>query len=71
MDEDIYVYLISFPRGTTHEAVLPCADGYTVYIDDRLGREGQLEAYKHALKHINRTDFEKSDVNEIELEAHE
>ena len=69
--DNIYVYFVSLPATTIHEIVLPCCDGYTIYIDDRLSHEQQVAAYRHALEHIRRNDFEKVDVDEIEHEAHE
>jgi len=50
--------------------VCPCINGYTIYIDDKLSPEGRRDAYRHALYHITNHDFEKSDVNSIEIEAH-
>lgn len=67
--DDVYVYLVKLPRGI-REAVTPCADGYTVYIDNRLDSTAQRAAYEHAIKHIRRGDFERYDVREIEREAH-
>lgn len=66
----IYVYYVQFPSTTTHEAVVPCVDGYTVYIDVRLGRNARIEAFNHALGHIKRGDFERENVQEIETIAH-
>lgn len=68
--DNIYVYFIKFPSLRQHEAIVPCFDGYTVYIDERLGYEQQREAYRHAIKHIRENDFEKEDVDEIEINAH-
>ena len=50
--------------------VTPCLAGYTIYINDKLSPEGRREAYRHALHHIVNNDFEKTDVNKIEVEAH-
>ena len=69
MADDIYVYLRPLPEGI-NELVMPCADGYTVYIADRLDQEHQMKAYEHALRHIANNDFDKSDVQEIEAAAH-
>ena len=66
----VFVYHVPLPDGVS-EVVLPCPDGHTVYIDDRLGYEARIEAYRHALRHIKNRDFEKCDVQEIEAEAHE
>lgn len=70
MDDDIYVYLIELPDGVK-EAVLACNGGYTVYIDPRQSKAGCLRSYQHALKHIMNHDFEKTDVQSIESQAHE
>ena len=69
MADDIYVYLRPLPEGI-NELVMPCADGYTVYIADRLDQEHQWKAYEHALRHIANNDFERTDVQEIEAIAH-
>ncbi len=45
-------------------------DSYTILLNSRLSHERQLEAYNHALKHIHASDFEKTDVNQIEFDAH-
>ena len=67
--DNIYTYLVDLPCGIK-EAVLTCADGYTIYISTRLSKEAQIEAYNHAMKHINNEDWNKTDVNQIELDAH-
>lgn len=69
MRDDIYVYFISLPD-KIHEVVLPCEDGYTVYIDINLDEKGRIDAYNHALRHVTNNDFEKEDVQEIEFDAH-
>jgi hypothetical protein len=68
MDE-LYVYYVDLP-GKIHEMVTPCYDGYTIYIADRLDEIGQRKAYCHALRHIYNGDFNKTDVQSIEWEAH-
>ena len=68
MDE-IYIYTVPLPAGC-NEAVLPCSDGYTIYINDGLDHAGRIKALKHALKHIGNRDFDKCDVQRIEDEAH-
>lgn len=70
MKEEIFVYHIPLPDGI-HEMVLPCPDGYTVYIDEGLTYEERIREYLHAKNHIRSRDFEKSDVQEIEAESHE
>ncbi len=45
-------------------------DSYTILLNSRLSHERQLECYLHAINHIQSNDFEKSNSNIIELEAH-
>lgn len=66
---DIYVYIVDLP-GRVDEMVTPCLDGYTVYLNARLSYAGRVEAYHHAIRHIERNDFENDDVQKIEEEAH-
>ena len=54
------------------EHVIANSDGsYTVLINSRLTHERQQEAYSHAMKHIERKDFEKTDADNVELIAHD
>ena len=69
MTDDIYTYLIDIP-GKINEMVLPCVDGYTVYIDKKLDHDSQLRAYEHALKHIENSDFQKTNATLLEVYAH-
>lgn len=72
MNRDVYVYIIDMPP-KVHEMVTPCVDGgYTVYLNARLSYAGRVKAYHHAMKHIDRHDFESEEsVQEIETRAHE
>lgn len=67
--DSIFTYFVKLPPGID-EVVMPCLDGYTVYIDANLSEQKQLEAYAHAMHHIRNHDFERADVQEIESEAH-
>lgn len=67
--DDIFLYFVKLPEGI-EEVVMPCIDGYTVYIDPTLSYHQQIEAYNHALRHIKNHDWEKHDVQKIEYEAH-
>lgn len=69
MTDDVYVYMQPLPYGLK-SFVTPCADGYTVYIDPRLDPESQMKAYRHELEHIEKNDFERKDVQGIEVGAH-
>lgn len=66
---DIYVYIVDLPE-RVDEMVTPCLDGYTVYLNARLSYAGRVKAYHHAIRHIERNDFENDDVQKIEEEAH-
>jgi hypothetical protein len=66
---DIFTYLVELPDGI-NEAVLSCVGGYTVYIDPRQSNDGMKRSYEHALHHIQNVDFEKSNVQQIESQAH-
>ena len=66
---DVYVYEVDI-HGKVSEAVVPCIDGYTVYINRNLPRNRRISALEHAVRHILRGDFEKPDAGEIEVENH-
>ena len=73
MTPDVNVILLDFGRDTvSREVVTENTDGdYTIFINSRLSRNLQLEAYDHAMKHIRENDFEKADVQMIEHYAHQ
>lgn len=66
----IFTYIVSLPSGV-NEAVMACADGYTIYINEDLSSIGRKKAFVHAMKHIDRNDFYRGDVQQIEAEAHQ
>ncbi len=70
---DVYVHLIDFPNTSVNEAVTHNDDGsYSIFINAKLNKEKQQNAYAHAMKHIENLDFEKNEtsVNSIEAYAH-
>ena len=69
--DNIYIYLVKLPPGI-NEAVLPCEDGYTVYLDERLMGEDLIRAYDHAMEHIDNGDCwnETMSAGEKEQRAH-
>ncbi len=69
--DNIYVYLVKLPHGIT-EAVLPCIDGYTIYIEESLTEEEMIRAYDHAIAHIDNGDFynEGMSASEKEMRGH-
>ena len=67
--DNVYVYIVDLPD-RVDEMVAPCIDGYTVYLNARLSCAGRVKAYHHAIRHIERNDWEKDNVQEIEKDAH-
>ena len=68
--DNVYTYIVNLPP-KFKEVVLPCADGYTVYIASWLDRSGRIKAFKHALTHIKHNDFNSTrDIQTIERCAH-
>ena len=66
-----YIYLKEMP-GYCHELVSQNKDGsYTIVINNCLCREQQLEAYYHAMRHIEGEHFDiAGNVQELETNAH-
>ena len=67
--ESVYVYEVKLPKGIKEMVSPDAEDGYTIYINRRLSDPDKMKAYRHALRHCMR-DFERSDVQEIESDAH-
>lgn len=67
--DDIYVYVVDMPT-TAAEMVMPCTGGYTIYLNAKLTQEERVKAYRHALRHVERNDWEREDVQQIESETH-
>ena len=67
--DDIFVYIVDMPPGAA-EMIIPCLDGYTIYLNARLSHKERVNAYLHALRHVERQDWEHDDVQQIEMEAH-
>ena len=66
----MYVYLKEMP-GYCHEMVSQNEDGsHTIIVNSILSREQQIEAYLHALKHIQYGHFDCGTADEVEREAH-
>lgn len=53
--------------------VTPCTCGYTIYLNARKSYSDRVEAYLHALRHIENGDFDYDNtktVSEMEMIAH-
>ncbi len=56
---------------TVNEAITENEDGsYTIFVNNELCQAKRFLAIEHAFRHIMGDDFSKSDVQEIEAEAH-
>ena len=69
---NIFVYFVLLPKGI-NEAVVSGVDQFTVYINRNLSESKRLEAYNHAMKHIEMGHFDidcDKDVQRVEYEAH-
>ena len=67
--DDIFVYLVDLPPKVA-EMITPCENGFTIYLNARLSYQDRIKAYMHALRHVERNDWTKEDVQQIEREAH-
>ena len=69
---DVFVEIIDFGDLKGSEMVTPNPDGsYTILVNARKSFEAQQESVLHALGHIERNDFEKENVQQIEAVAHQ
>lgn len=67
---DINVILLNDANGVPGSVWHNSDDSYTIFIDARLGTEKQKEVFQHEINHIINGDFEKTDIQQIEAEAH-
>lgn len=69
--DNINIFLIDFGRSNPAATSTLNEDGtYTIFINSRCSWHHQRLGCYHELYHILNNDFQKYDVNEIELEAH-
>ena len=66
---NIVVYMNKFPVNAC--TTLNEDGSYTIFINASLSDKKKMECYLHELFHINNDDFFKSDVQEIEKNAHD
>lgn len=71
-EKDVYVELVDFGDTPGSEVVTENDDGsYTILLNARYSYERQVEACRHACRHIEGNDFEKTEVQEIEKDCHD
>lgn len=68
--DNIYVYPHDLELGIYEQVIQNPDDSFTILLNSRYNHETQVEAYLHTLEHIRCRDFEKTDVQQIEAEAH-
>lgn len=72
--DDIHVYINGEMPTGAKEMVSPNLDGtYTILINGKLSRKDQVNAFWHAVRHIDNNDFERVEtlgIQKIEVQAH-
>lgn len=68
--EYINVQFLDMDTKIPEHLVLNKDGSYTVFINARLSYDKQREAYAHAMRHIKNNDFDKTNADEIEYDAH-
>ena len=70
MMEEINVQLLNMDTKIPEHLVKNADDSYTIFLNARLSQESRVKSYYHALRHIQKQDFEKQNVQDIEIQAH-
>ena len=66
----VNVVIMNMEHGM-HEMIVSNHDGsYTVFLNARDSNERRMKSYQHAMRHLERNDYEKDSVQQIEAEAH-
>lgn len=68
--ENINVQLLNMDTKIPEQLVKNDDDSYTIFLNARLSQESHIKSYCHALRHIKENDFEKTDVQQVEADAH-
>lgn len=68
--DDINVQILDMDTKVPEHLVKNNDDSYTIFLNARMSRENQIASYYHALKHIERNDYNMENVQEIEKNAH-
>lgn len=66
----INVQLLNMDTKIPDHLVKNADDSYTIFLNARLSQESRVKSYYHALRHIQEQDFEKQNVQDIEIQAH-
>ena len=68
--EDINVQILDMDTMVPEHLVKNADESYTIFLNARVSQESHLKSYYHALRHIIENDFQKEDVQRIEIIAH-
>ncbi len=66
----INVQLLNMDTKIPEHLVKNADDSYTIFLNAKLSQESRVKSYYHALRHIQEQDFEKQNVQDIEIQAH-
>lgn len=69
--EEVNVKLLDMDTKIPEQLVKNDDDSYTIFLNSRLSQESHIKSYVHALRHIKDNDFDKTNVQQIEAEAHD
>lgn len=69
--EDVNVLIMDMDTMVSEHLIQNTDNSYTIFLNARLSHEMRLKAYAHAIKHLIENDFERENVQEIEVMAHE
>ena len=70
MNNDIFVRYLDMDVNVSEHVIQNPDGSYTIFLNSRLSWERLQEAYEHAVSHIKNCDFEKTDAQKIEYDAH-
>ena len=68
--EVINVVMLDMAYGIYEEVHKNKDESFSIFLNSRYSNETLRHAFEHALDHIRRRDWDKTDVQEIEAEAH-
>ncbi|WP_432627223.1 hypothetical protein [Brotaphodocola sp.] len=68
LTEAIGVYFIDMDTAVEEEVHSNEDGSFTIFINARISHSRQMLAYQHALEHIMRNDFSKTDTDVDEIE---
>lgn len=65
-----FVHYINLPLSVDEETTKNEDESYSIFINKNISKNAQNLAFIHALQHIQNEDFNKENVNKIEINTH-